>query len=479
MPVPPLSPVARRALLANSINALGNGFTLPFLLVYLHTVRGIPLALTGLVVATIGATGLALSPLVGTAIDRFGALRVQLVSLVVCTAGAAGLTLVHTGWQAFAAVAVLGAGQTGAWPAMNALLAGVSTPEQRQRLFAVEFTLINAGIGIGGIGGGVIADVHRPGTFAVLYLVDAGTYLLAGAVLLTLGGAGGPVPTPVDADGNATASGGWGEVLRDRTMRWVCLLFVVVILAGYGQIDAGMPAFATGVAGVSPRVLGFAFAVNTAVIVLGQLLVLKHVEGRRRTRAIAAFGLIIAGAWALFGASGLVGEVPAATLVVASMGVFAVGETLWSPTGNALVNDLAPAHLRGRYNALSALTWQLAMTSGPIISSLLLDAGLAWPYIAGLVTASLAVVALAWLLERRLTPSQNGVFDSGPPGPDATPAPAPPPTAPPDAVLHPATADLLNAATPPPAPAVNGRPAPAVGFVAAPGAGEARPEPVG
>lgn len=409
MAVPPLSPVARRALLATSISALGNGFTLPFLLVYLHTVRGIPLSVTGVVIATIGAAGLAFSPLVGTAIDRFGARLVQLVSVVVLTVGTLYLSRVDSTAAAFAAAAVIGAGQAASWPSMNALLASVSGPEQRQRLFAIEFTLINAGIGLGGIVGGLLADVHRPGTFALLYQLDAATYVLAGVVLLTLRGAGGPVAKPVDAAGNST-DGGWGEVLRDRTMRWLCLLFLIVVTAGYAQIDSGFPAFATEVAGVSTRVLGFAFAANTAVIVLGQLLVLRRMEGKRRTRAIAGFGAIIGVSWALFGVSGAVGGETAAVLVIVTLGVFALGETLWSPTGNALVNDLAPAHLRGRYNALAAFMWQLAMMAGPIFSSVLLDAELVWPYIGALIGAAIAVIVLALVLERRLTPAQNGVF---------------------------------------------------------------------
>ncbi len=234
MSAPPLSPVARRALLATSISALGNGFTLPFLLVYLHTVRGIPLSVTGVVIATIGAAGLAFSPLVGTAIDRFGARLVQLVSVVVLTVGTVYLSRVDSTAAAFAAAAVIGAGQAASWPSMNALLASVSGPEQRQRLFAIEFTLINAGIGLGGIVGGLLADVHRPGTFELLYQLDAATYVLAGVVLLTLRGAGGPVAKPVDAAGNST-DGGWGEVLRDRTMRWLCLLFAD---RGHGRVRA-------------------------------------------------------------------------------------------------------------------------------------------------------------------------------------------------------------------------------------------------
>jgi MFS family permease len=201
-------------------------------------------------------------------------------------------------------------------------------------------------------------------------------------------------------------------------MRSTCLLFGIVVLAGYAQIDSGFPAFATEVAGVSTRAIGFAFAVNTGVIVLGQLFVLKRLEGHRRTRAIAGFGVLLACSWGLFGLAALSSPAVAAVLVITSLGVFALGETLWSPTGNALVNDLAPPHLRGRYNAFGSLTWQFAMIVGPITAGLVLGGPHPGSYIAMLVIACAAVVALALRLERRLTPAQNGI---------ATAVPAPPP----------------------------------------------------
>ncbi|HEV7757307.1 MAG TPA: hypothetical protein VGO94_15745 [Mycobacteriales bacterium] len=102
------------------------------------------------------------------------------------------------------------------------------------------------------------------------------------------------------------------------------------------------------------------------------------------------------------------------------------GETLWSPTGNALLNDLAPPHLRGRYHALGSLTWQLAMIAGPVMPGLLLDAGHTGAEVGVLLLAGAAVVALARALERRLTPAQNGIagdvprrpYRRSPPHPD-------------------------------------------------------------
>ncbi len=56
--------------------------------------------------------------------------------------------------------------------------------------------------------------------------------------------------------------------------------------------------------------------------------------------------------------------------------VFALGETLSGPIVPSLVNDLAPDHLRGRYNAVQSLVWGVSGALGPAFAGLLLGAGL-------------------------------------------------------------------------------------------------------
>ena len=172
-----------------------------------------------------------------------------------------------------------------------------------------------------------------------------------------------------------------------------------------------MPAFDRAVGEVSTRGLGFAFAANTVVIVVLQLVVLQRIEGIRRTRVIAVMGIVWAAAWVLLGSSGLVPGTFGATMLVAAMAsVFALGETLLQPTIPALVNDLAPDHLRGRYNALSSAAFQLAAIIAPPISGALVGHHLGGVYIGSLVVGSLLVGVLAVVrLEPQLPPEVNGV----------------------------------------------------------------------
>ena len=194
------------------------------------------------------------------------------------------------------------------------------------------------------------------------------------------------------------------------------LLGFVSSFVGYSQLNAGMPAFARAVGEVSTQGLGLAFAANTVVIVLLQLVVLQRIEGRRRTRVIAVMGVLWAVSWVLLGGSGLVpGTLGATMLVAGCASVFALGETLLQPTIPALVNDLAPDHLRGRYNALSSAAFQLAAIIAPPISGALIGHHLGNVYVGSLVVGSLVVGVLAIArLEPQLPPEINGVHTPAP-----------------------------------------------------------------
>jgi MFS family permease len=194
-------------------------------------------------------------------------------------------------------------------------------------------------------------------------------------------------------------------------MATMTLLSFVSSFVGYSQLNTGMPAYARDLGEVSTRGLGFAFGANTLVIVLLQLVVLQRIEGRRRTRVIAVMGVVWACSWLLLGFSGLVPGTAGATLLVAACAaVFAFGETLLQPTIPALVNDLAPDHLRGRYNALSSGSFQLAAVIAPPISGVLIGHALGNVYIGLLVVGCLlsGLIAIA-RLEPQLDPSANGV----------------------------------------------------------------------
>jgi MFS family permease len=125
---------------------------------------------------------------------------------------------------------------------------------------------------------------------------------------------------------------------------------------------------------------------------------------------LALMAVVWAAAWTMLGASGLVpGTAVATLLLIGSLAVFGAGETLLSPIVPAITNDLASDELRGRYNAVGALAFQVAAVSAPVVAGVLLDRGLAGAFIGLLVGGCVALAVSALRLARHLPDEANGV----------------------------------------------------------------------
>ena len=156
---------------------LGTGLVLPFHVVYLHEIRGFALSDVGLLIGLGPLIGLLVVGPGGAVIDRFGARVVVMGSLAFLVAADVVLAFAQTIGVATVAIVLQGVAFGVSWPASQSLIAAVVPSELRQRYFGVNFTLLNLGIGIGGIVGGLFVDVTRPVTFQIIYLADAVTFL--------------------------------------------------------------------------------------------------------------------------------------------------------------------------------------------------------------------------------------------------------------------------------------------------------------
>jgi MFS family permease len=386
------------------LNAFGNGVVLPFLIIYLHNVRGISLGLAGLAAATQAATALASGFLAGTLSDRVGPKRVLVGALGVMTVAFALMPFIRSPWQAFAVYVVWGAGSGSFWPSQSALLAALTPPARRSPAYALQRLTMNLGAAIGGVAAGLIASVAHPSSFTVLFLVNCATYV---AYMLVLARVRTPELHPERTRGT------WRAVARDRTFLAYAALNAAFMTAAISLMIELLPAFGKNITRVNEQEVGIIFALNAIGVVLFQLPVAKLVEGRRRMRGLAAMGVIWAVSLMIVWAAGVwtTATVAAATLAGAML-VFALGECLHGAIHAPLGVDLAPPQLVGRYLALSSLSWQVGWIIGPAAGGFMLQhAPLAlWPAAAGV---NLVCAGAELALERRLpehtriTPAQG------------------------------------------------------------------------
>jgi MFS family permease len=377
------------------MNAFGNGVVYPFLFIYLHNVRGIGLAVAGLVLAAHALASIVAGPVFGSQIDRFGGKAILAVSLAILAVGYAGYGFVHEPWEAFLVAVVSGIGVGGFWPAQSTLIAGLTPAEQRPAAFAMQRVVMSVGIGLGALTGGLIAATDSPGSFSVLFLLDAATFVVYGAVMLAL------VPAPV-LGGGAHApgrSGSYREVLRHRAFVVVIGLNALFILAGFSGFDV-LPVYAKNEAGLTETQIGLLFFVSTVVIVLAQAPIARLARGRRRMPTLALLGVVWASGWLLVPLAGSTAT-GAFWLLIATMVAFALGQCLHGAVAAPLVADLAEPRLLGRYMALNALSWQIGFALGPALGGAGLAVSPAGVWIAAAALCALGA-ALALTAEKAL-----------------------------------------------------------------------------
>lgn len=382
--VPRLPRAAWIVLAGDFMSALGSGLTAPFLIVYLHRVRGIDLTVAGLALASLAVASFAGNVIGGSLADRVGPRRALMAGLLCSAGGAFSLAFVTTIPAAFASTSLLGLGNSIAWPALDALLATAVDEEHRSNVFAVRHATLNLGLGVGAMLAATVVVAGSTRSFEDLYLLDGASFALCIPLLALVPGVGMPPER---------AEGGYRDVFRDRRFVAVWVLAVMFVAFGYSPYAAALPAYATSTGGLSPHSLGYVFAANMLGVAVLQLVVLRAVGKQRRTTmlacAAAAFGI----AWVVAIAGGHGGGV---VVFAVAMLVLALGETLISPALAPMVNDLAPDHLRGRYNGASTLAYTTGFAIGPVLAGGGLRVGDGTPYFVFLVAG--CAVACAWAL---------------------------------------------------------------------------------
>ena len=81
--------------------------------------------------------------------------------------------LISETWHAFALNALLGTGSGAFWPSQSGMITALTSGERRHSAYAIGRMTMNLGVALGGVVGGLIASTANPGSFTVLFLLDA------------------------------------------------------------------------------------------------------------------------------------------------------------------------------------------------------------------------------------------------------------------------------------------------------------------
>ncbi|MEV7557874.1 MFS transporter [Streptomyces sp. NPDC089795] len=414
----------RSLLLGIGISAVGIGMYVPFSLVFFHHVTGLSLTVVGLVMTVTGLAGLAFMPLAGTAVDRFGAKRVNLLLYGVRALGFALYPLASS-LPAFAAVALVTALADRSFSVVQQSLIGeVARGAARDRLQASTRALQNAGMGAGALLVTGVLALWGTGGFTYTAWGNALAFALAG-LLVGRVRAVRAVPGAGAAGAPVTGSAGYRTVLRDRPFLGLTAANFLTAL-GYSALSVLFPLYLSTWLRAPDSLTGAAFTVNTALCAGIGVLIAGRVRrsGARRTRSAALGAVLFAAAFVGQIALGTLRPGRTATLIalLVIVVVYTLGELVHSPSGGALSVSAAPEAVRGRYLATYQLSYSLAGALAPSLFTALLavDGRLPW---AVLTVAALGAALALLRLERHLPAEAVHAEPPAVPGAAARPVP--------------------------------------------------------
>lgn len=332
------------------VNRFGS-FVLVFLVIWL-TEEGYSPAQAGAAVSAYGVGALGASLLGGYLADRIG--RGNAIALSMLSAAATMLALS----QADTLPLVLGlsvlAGLTAELyrPASAALLADLVPSERRVTAYALYRLAINLGFAAGPAVAGLLAER----SFFLVFLGEAITSALFGIAALLF------LPQGVRSQRHEETP---GELVRAiRADRRFQLFLVASLLTAfvYFQAQGALPLHVID-QGFSFATFGALISLNGLIVVLLELPI-AVVAQRYPRQPVIALGSALTGlgfaltAWAT--------DVPLLALTVF---IWTIGEIVSAPSSQAYVADLAPPHLRGRYQGAWGLTFGLALILAPVLGT--------------------------------------------------------------------------------------------------------------
>ncbi|MBO4208070.1 MDR family MFS transporter [Micromonospora echinofusca] len=339
------------------INRLGS-FVLIFLAIYLTTERGFSAFQAGLVLGAWGVGGAVGTMAGGVLADRWGRRPTLLTAHLGAATMMVALGLAHELRTVLGAALLLGLFAEAARPAFGAMVIDVVPARDRLRAFSLNYWAINLGFACAALLAGLAAEAG----YLLLFVVDAATTLVTAVVVFVKVGETRTAVVAHPTTATGTRPGGLGTALRDR----VFLVFVLLNLFNaliFLQHISMLP-IAMGADGLPPASYGSVIALNGVLIVAGQLFVPRLIRGRSRSHVLALASAIVGIGF------GLTAFADAAWFYAVTVLIWTLGEMLNSPSNSSLIAELSPADLRGRYQSVFSLSWQIAGASAPILGGL-------------------------------------------------------------------------------------------------------------
>ena len=349
--------------IASGIRSIGFGANWPFMAIFLNRTLGVPVSVVGIVFTLGSVVSIIFSILGGGFADMIGRKRTLLVGSLL----SAGLFLLMAvflieGASVLAIVIVFiftSVGGSLIFPSANALVADVTSESERVNGYVVYRIMANLGWAIGPLSGSIIDPYGIYWIFLLVTLCSA----VQGVLVLFL------VKDRWMERRNAEHLSNKARVKFISFDRLLLIFtagtFMVTLVSS--QFSVTLPLYAENVVVNQTNLIGYIYAVNGVVVVIGQYPMTNFMK---RYPEILS---MILGAIAYSVGYLLVGFSSDLTELIADMVIITLGENLVSPVMNSIVSKIAPGEKLARYLGFLGMVNSSGRAFGPSVGAFFLS----------------------------------------------------------------------------------------------------------
>lgn len=350
------------------IDNLGGALIFPFFGLYITSKYNVGMTEVGLLFTILAISGLFGSLMGGALTDKFGRKVMILAGLVISAASTLLLAFAPTLEFIYLAGLIVGLFGNMAGPAHQAIVADVLPEEKRIDGFGVLRVIANLAVVIGPAIGGFLAAR----SYTILFICDVILSSITALVILILVPETKPEAVPDETGQPAVEQtlgqtlGGYLKVLKDGPYMVYILASIFMVLA-YMQMNTTLPVFLRDVHGLPDSGYGLLLSLNASMVVLLQFAI------TRRIRRFAPMKIMVVGTLIYGLGFTMYGFVSVYWLFILAMVIITLGEMLTAPTGQAVVANIAPIDMRGRYMAVFGFSWTIPNAIGPLMAGVVMD----------------------------------------------------------------------------------------------------------
>ena len=416
--------------LGRVLSSTGFSIVIPFLGLYLHGQRGVPMSAVGAIFFIAALAGAAGQIVGGEWTDRKGRKYVLVFSQILRASAFLGMgiaVMLDVPFLWFAALTSLSAFSGRMYePPSGAMIADIAEGDRRAEYFGILRIGGNLGWALGPAIGGFLAAL----SYSSLFLVSAGLLLTAGILMAIkvketspshvgararaasaarygMPGEGGMAPQPIPVVGPTSFLGRFGvreilQTFRDKSFLQYCLV-TLLFFTVMGQLMSTLSVYAVEWAGLTKVQLGTIYSMNGLMVVFLQFPAVRFTNTMRLTSAMALGSVLYGIGYGMMGFGG------GMALLTLAMIIVTTGEIIATPATQQLASNFSTEATRGRYMGIYGLFNSFGWSLGPLVGGILLDSFRGRPMMVWGAIAFLAFSAVLGYLDlrRRLGPARD------------------------------------------------------------------------